>query len=307
MTAFQQETAVRPTGAPGRYRGELHDEWCTFAVPQGGVVAAVAARAALTDLDAPDLSLRSITTVFAAPVPSGPIDVDVSILRRGRSMAQAVVTVREPDAAAGATSVIVLGAPRIGFEFTDLTMPEIPPPDECPSFRDGPPPELSDERRRFAFWEHHVEGRAGMGHPPWEEFHSTSSEGAFWYRFEQTPRLADGRLDPLALLPLSDTMPGSVNERMGGGLPVWFAPSADLTVHLLGEHRADWVLARNRARHAGDGYASLQVELWDAEQGTLSAIATQMMVFTFPEGPPPPELRIPRDQRDARDAARTPS
>jgi acyl-CoA thioesterase len=84
---------------------------------------------------------------------------------------------------------------------------------------------------------------------------------------------------------------------MGGGLPDWYAPSADLTIHLLGDHRADWVLARNRAHHAGDGYASLEVELWDADTRTLVAFATQMMIFTFPDGPPPPELRVPKDLR----------
>jgi acyl-CoA thioesterase len=297
VTAFQQETAVEAGPEPGRFRGELHDEWCTFAVPQGGVVTAVAARAALAAVDVAGLELRSITTVFAAPVPSGPIEVDVTVLRRGRSMAQAVATVRAVDAAAGATSVVVLGASRIGFEFTDLVLPDVPGPDDCPSFRDGPPPELDEAHPSFAYWEHHVEGRAAVGHAPWEVFDPTTSERAFWYRFDEPPRLADGRLDPLALLTLCDTMPGAVNERMGGGLPQWFAPSADLTVHVVGEHRADWVLARNRARHAGDGYASLEVELWDAERGTLSAVGTQMMIFTFPEGPPPAHLRVPRDLR----------
>ena len=84
---------------------------------------------------------------------------------------------------------------------------------------------------------------------------------------------------------------------MGGGLGEWWAPSADLTVHLLGDHRSEWVLARNRARHAGDGYASLEVELWDAETRTLAAYATQLMIFTFPGGPPAVELRVPRDLR----------
>lgn len=303
MTAFQQEIAVVAGDAPGRYHGELHDEWCTFAVPQGGVVTALAAQAVLTALGGSDrdgaapLWLRTVTTVFAAPVPSGPVDVDVTILRQGRSVAQAIATVRAPDAAAGATAVMVVGAPRIGFEFTDLEMPAVPSPGECPSFRDGPPPEIELDRPRFPYWDHHVEGRSAIGHAPWEEFDPTGSERAFWYRFDESPRLPDGRLDPLALLTLADTMPGAVNERMGGGLPQWFAPSADLTVHLLADHRSDWVLAHNRAHAAGDGYASLSIELWDAEQSTLSAVGTQMMVFTFPDGPPPPELRVPRDLR----------
>jgi acyl-CoA thioesterase len=296
VTAFEQETAVRPGAREGSFVGELHDEWCALAVPQGGIVAAVAARAVQCALGAPELAVRSVTTVFAAPVPSGQVDVDVQILRRGRSMAQAVATVRSPTADAGATSVLVLGTDRIGFEFTELSPPAAPPPAECPSFRDEPPPDVPD-RDLFPYWAHHVEGRAAVGHAPWEEFEPTTSERTFWYRFDDPPRLADGRLDPLALLTLCDTMPGAVSERMGGGLPPWFAPSADLTVHLLGDHRADWILARSRARHAGDGYASLEVELWDPDRETLCAVGTQMMIFTFPEGPPPPELRIPRDRR----------
>lgn len=73
----------------------------------------------------------------------------------------------------------------------------------------------------------------------------------------------------------------------------WLPPSADLTVHVLGEARSEWVLARNRARFAGDGYASAEMELWDPELG-LVAYGTQVMFFSFPEGAPPPELLRPR-------------
>ncbi len=300
MKAFDRETAVlRDATRPDElvFRGELSEEWCALNVPQGGIVAGVAARAMAAALDAPELALRSITSVFAAPVRTGPVEVDVTVLRRGRSMAQASATVRSVGEPAGTTSVAVFGAPRVGFEFTDLELPEAPPPDESASFRDGPPPDLEIERTPFQYWQHHVEGRAAVGHAPWEEFESTSSERMFWYRFDDPPRLDDGRLDPVALLTLCDTMPGAVGERMGGGLPEWWAPSADLTIHLFGEHRAEWVLARNRARHAGDGYASLEVELWDADARALVAYATQLMIFTFPDGPPPPELRVPRDLR----------
>ena len=45
----------------------------------------------------------------------------------------------------------------------------------------------------------------------------------------------------------------------------WLPPSADFTVHVLGEARCDWILAVNRARHAGEGYASADMEMWDVE------------------------------------------
>jgi acyl-CoA thioesterase len=300
MKAFERETGVeRDESRPDElvYRGELSEEWTALDVPQGGIVMGLAARAMATAIDAPEMALRSITSVFAAPVRTGPVEIDVQVLRRGRSVAQATATVRNEGSAAGTTSLAVFGASRDGFEFVDLVMPEAPPPEESNSFRE-PPPEIVEERGPVrAYWAHHVEGRAATGHAPWEEWEPTTSERTFWYRFDERPHLEDGRLDPLALLTLCDTMPGAVSERMGGGLPEWWAPSADLTVHLLGDHRSEWVLARNRAHQAGDGYASLQVELWDPDHGTLCAFGTQTMLFTFPDGAPPPELRVPRDLR----------
>jgi acyl-CoA thioesterase len=300
MKAFERETGVvRDESRPDElvYRGELSEEWTALDVPQGGIVMGLAARAMAAALEAPEMRLRSITSVFAAPVRTGPVEVDVQVLRRGRSVAQATATVRNDGAAAGTTSVAVFGTPRVGFEFVELVMPEAPPPEESPSFREPPPDVVEELGPVRAYWAHHVEGRAATGHAPWEEWEPTTSERAFWYRFDERPHLEDGRLDPLALLTLCDTMPGSVGERMGGGMPEWWAPSADLTVHLLDDHRSEWVLARSRAHHAGDGYASVQVELWDPDHSTLCAFATQMMIFTFPDGPPPPELRVPRDLR----------
>jgi len=66
----------------------------------------------------------------------------------------------------------------------------------------------------------------------------------------------------------------------------WFGPSVDLTVHLLDACRSDWVFAHNRARHAGDGYASVDMALWDlgpdgGAAGRLVAYATQLCFFTF--------------------------
>jgi hypothetical protein len=107
-----------------------------------------------------------------------------------------------------------------------------------------------------------------------------------WYRFDDTPFLGDGTVDPLALVVLADTMPGAVGEKVGAGPRAWFAPSVDLTLHLLDACRSPWVLAHNRARHAGDGYASADMALWDCgEDGSgpprLVAYATQLFLFSF--------------------------
>jgi acyl-CoA thioesterase len=293
-TPFEQVTSVeRVESRPGSYRGLISDEWNAPVLPQGGITTSIALRAMAAELDDPSLALRSTTTAFVTTVAPGPVDVDVTVLRRGRSMSQVLATVKGEGADAGHTTVGIFGVERPGFTFTNLAPPVAPPPGECTSVRESEAP--PDRPPLPSFWAEHVEFRPVNGHPPWEAFEPDGSALLHWYRFDESP-FVDGHLDDLALVTLCDTMPGAVGHRMGGGMGVWYAPSCDLTVHLLGCARSDWLLGRNRARHAGDGYASLEMELWD-EHGTLVAYATQMMLFSFPEGPPSPEERIPRDLR----------
>jgi acyl-CoA thioesterase len=284
MSPFERETAVVADATrPGRWHATLTDDWCAPVQPQGGLVTALAVRAMAAELASPAQRLRSVTTVFAAPVDAGPVHVDVTILRRGRSLSQAKATVRNAGADIGHTSVAVFGAVRPGFAFTDVAPPRVPAPEGCRSFREPPPPGF-ERRWRFTYWDN-VEGRTAVGHAPWDEWEPTSSERAYWYRFDEPPILADGRLDPLAVVTLCDTMPGAVGERLGPRVRAWLPPSADLTVHVVGDAGPGWLLAHNRARWAGDGYASTEIALWDPDRG-LVAHATQIMLFTFPDGPP---------------------
>jgi acyl-CoA thioesterase len=290
-TAFGLQTTVEADpGRAGRYRAVVSDEWNAPVLPHGGIITALALRAMAVELNAPDEVLRSLTTVFAAQVPPGPVDIDVTVLRRGRTMSQATATVRSTGAHSGHSAVAVFGVGRAGFEFTEITAPVVAPPEQCPSFRD-PLPEGVTGFPPATFWDR-VESRVAVGHAPWDDWEPSSSERVYWYRFDDPPVQDDGALDPLAVVTLCDTMPGAVGERMGPGLPMWFGPSADLTVHVLGRATSPWLLAHNRARHAGDGYASVETALWDPAQG-LVAYATQMMFFSFPDGPPPPERRRP--------------
>ncbi|MDQ1477070.1 MAG: hypothetical protein QOE62_2299 [Actinomycetota bacterium] len=281
---FSRGTAVEAAGA-GRYVADLGDHWNCPIVPQGGIVAATAARAMEAALGEPAQQLRSLNGVFAGRVAHGPIEIAVDVLRRGRSMSQLRVALRNPGAEAGFDALGVFGSEREGFSFTDARVPEgIAPALECPSYRDPAPDDFEHNHEPFPFW-FHVEGRPCMGHPPWEDYEPESSLRAQWYRFDDPPRADDGTWDPYALVALCDTMPGAVSERLGpaGQERIWLPPSADFTVHVLDRARSDWVLAVNRARHAGDGYASADMELWDLDDGSprLVAYATQTMVFSF--------------------------
>ena len=277
---FTQDVVVEPLG-DGRYRADLDHGWDLVPLPQGGIIASFALRAAQHALGDDAQDLRSCTAVFAGQVAAGALEVDVSVLRRGRSATQVTATVRNAGATSGTTVLAVFGSKRRGPSFVDVTPPDVPPPAQCPSYRDPPPPGIEPYEQR-PFWTR-VEGRAALGHPPWEDHEPTSSDVATWLRFDDPPLLKDGSLDPLGVLTLADRMPGSVGERLGHQGEPWFAPSADLTVHLFEPARTTWLLAHDRARWAHDGWASAETTLWD-EAGALVAYATQMMIFTYLEG-----------------------
>lgn len=280
MGTFAEDVVVDRIGL-GRYEAELSHGWDLMPLPQGGVVTSFALRAAAAEIDDPSQQLRTCTTVFAGQVSAGPLEVEVQVLRRGRTATQTVATVRNTGTVAGATVVAVFGSTREGPSFVEVTPPQVPRPAECQSYRD-PLPEGVEWREPWPFWTR-VEGRGALGHRPWEEHEPGASDVATWLRFDEPPRLDDGSLDPLAVLTLADRMPGCVAERLGHQGRPFFAPSADLTVHLFEPLRTEWVLAHDRARWADDGWASAECHLWD-ERGTLVAHASQMMLFTYTDG-----------------------
>ena len=159
----------------------------------------------------------------------------------------------------------------------------MPPPFDCPSFRDPPPPGVPVFEPN-PFWATRVEGRAGIGVPPWEVIDNRTAEQATWYRFDDTPWLDDDtRVDPFARR-AARRHHARRDRPAASGRPsaTWFGPSVDLTVHMCGDARGRWLLGHNTARWAGDGYASVDMALWDGD--TLVAYATQTSFFTFLDG-----------------------
>lgn len=272
------------TGGDGRYATAVSACWELAVVPQGGIIAAMAVRAMERELGDPTQTLRTMTAMFAGQVAGGPVEIDVQLLRRGRSMSQLTATVRNPGADAGLTAIAAFGGSRRGFEFTELVFPAVPGPEGLRSFRD-PLPEGVDfefDRSPMPFWEEIIESRPAIGRPPWEEFVDGPAEAAFWYRLDDPPLLPDGMLDPVAPIVMCDTMPSSVGQKVGPAAGPWFAPSVDYTLHLFRPASSGWLLAHHKARHAGDGYASVELSLWDPVGPHLVAYGTQVMLFSFP-------------------------
>ncbi|MEO8604353.1 MAG: thioesterase family protein [bacterium] len=271
-----RDTAVtKLTVAPGWYTADLPPAW-DFRTPSGGALMTVAMRAMQQELADPALRALSANTHFCSPVPAGPLEIRVEVLRHGGAAAQvraqlSSTTMPGPGLEVSATFV----REREGIDVIDTTPPDVPPPDECLAFDEAP---MAEDRPRPRFFLN-LESRLALGHVWWQPgWKAGPARIARWFRYKVPQQLPDGRFDPLALPPLADTMPPALIQKLGPEHKPFFAPSLDLTVHFLEDTTSQWLLTSVHARRARAGYATADVEIWD-DRGTLVAYATQMMLL----------------------------
>jgi len=267
------DTAVtRLAVAPGWYTSNLPTAW-DILTPCGGVLMTVAMRAMQDELADAALRPLSASTLFCSPVPAGPLEIRVEVLRHGRAAAQLraqLWSTSEPGP--GLEVSATFGRLRDGVDFLDGQAPEVPSPENAR------PVGRSIQGFVPRFFEN-FDTRLALGQPWWTtDWTAGDARVARWFRYKRPQRLADGRLDPLALPPIADTMPPALFQRLGPERRPFHAPSLDLTVHFLEDTTAEWILANVHARRARAGYATADVEIWD-DAGRLIAVATQMMML----------------------------
>ncbi len=273
------DTAVTPlTKAPGWYTASLPDSW-DFLTPSGGVLMTVALRAMAHELGDPSLRPVSATTLFMSPVPNGPLQIRVEVLRRGGAAAQLRAALSSTSVPGPGLEVSATFArARSGPAFLAATPPDVPGPDDCEEVR----------RLRLQHWApprifDNIEIRYPPGTRWWEPdvTPSTEARARRWFRY-RVPQTVDGtHLDWFALPPVMDTMPPSVRSYLGPDEP-FDAPSLDLTVHFCEPTTAEWLLVAAYARHGADGYATAEVEVWGDDR--LVAYGTQTMILMTPRG-----------------------
>jgi acyl-CoA thioesterase len=257
---LRADTALRVDAhAAGRFHADIPDAWKVMYV-FGGVSMYAALRAMDEALGRSDLELVTANAIFLAPVPPGPITVDVDVLRDGRRASQVAADLRVPGVEGVALRAHgVFGvAHDTNLAYEDMRFPEVPGPESTP-----PPP--SDRPNPFGQINFHQQTE-------WRPVTPLDDPGKG--RFMSWVRLINGKTDRLALAVHGDVLGPAVGRAIGPLDEPFMVLSLEIGIRFVRVPVTSWVLQEIEAWHIGDGYATGPARLWD-EAGNLCAIATQ--------------------------------
>lgn len=269
--SFETASALVPAGHL-RWTGLLTGDWAQGRTTFGGLLAAMAGRAAV-EVAGPERPLRTLDIAFVAPLPPGPVTVDVEVLGAGRAVTQLVVSLRQGDVL-GTRVHVVAGASRE----SRIVVPGEPGPDADPEAQGEEAPYVPGVMPAFM---QHLAMRWTVASLPYS---GAGPEGALitgWCR-HRTP--ATGLP---ALLALVDAWPPSVLSMATGPTP---ASTVRWAVHLLEPVAPDddpgWLHYDVRTEHSAQGYATSHARVH--RDGRLVAWSEQLVaVFDSPPAAAP--------------------
>src|SRR5262249_51925036 len=239
--------------------GEIPEDWKVVYV-FGGVSMYAALRAMQEALGRPDLDLVTANAIFLAPVPPGPITVDVEVLRNGRRASQVAADLRVPGVEGVALRAHgVFGAAHdTDLEHQEVVFPEVSLP------VDTPIPDIT-RPNPFGVIPFHQQTE-------WRPVSPLDDPGKG--QFLSWVRLIEGDPHLLALAVHGDVLGPAVGRAIGPQEHPYMGLSLEIGIRFVRTPVTNWLLQEIEAWHIGDGYATGPARLWD-ENGNLCAIATQ--------------------------------
>jgi acyl-CoA thioesterase len=240
----------------------VQPDWDIFGIANGGYLMAIAARA-MSEYAAGRHPV-SVTAHFTRPLSAGKIEVEVDLVKAGRTYS--TVTARVTSEAKTHMAVVAsLADPARadpGTRDLGADAPEVPPPSECvralPS-PDGPlPPPL------MAQFEERI-------HP--EDATALEGEATGVARFRGWFRLLDDEPpDPFLPLLAADAFPPAV---FNASLPLAWTPTLEMTTHIRSTPVTEWLRCQFTTRFVSGGFLEEDGEIWD-ENGQLVALSRQL-------------------------------
>ncbi|HYZ93567.1 MAG TPA: thioesterase family protein [Actinomycetota bacterium] len=266
MTRFDEDTGLTPI-SPGVYEGRNDPSWRIIRGANGGHIAAVLMRGMALGLAEPDRTPRSLTVHFLRVPREEPFTIEAAVERRGRTMSTTTARYVQ-DGKLIAAAIAAFSIERTGYDFSEISMPEVPPPDEC---------ERVPERDDFPFGQHFDVRRALGAQVPDP---ANPAETGVWIRLKEA-RL----VDYLLATQLMDAWAPSIFAKLGQGGGGAGVPTIDMTFHyretlpITGAKPDDWYLGVFRTQTSRGGFIEEDGWLW-SQRGTLVAQSRQLALLT---------------------------
>ncbi|GAA1783464.1 thioesterase family protein [Streptomonospora arabica] len=264
MTRFDSATAVS-AASEGRYTAELDPGYLIGKAMNGGYLMAVLQRAALDASPHPHAVSSSFH--FMRPAAAGSAEVDVEVLKAGRTVATVRVTLRQEGKACVTGTIATSEVADGSVPDYAAAAPQLPPMSQCRRYdpRAGVRNAPAFVHRVAQFYtEESWQRLRGREEPPVPELtgyvHLSEEDGG------------PGTDDPALFLPLAvDALPPVVTV-----FGTWrWAPTVELTWHMRGVPQPGPLTFRARADAVNDGWFDETVDVWDVK-GTLVAQSRQL-------------------------------
>ncbi len=256
---FDLATAVLPAGEG--FDATIDPGWTVGSRPNGGYLLALATRAALMVAGQPHP--LAVSGHFVAPPSPGPARLEVQVLRTGRSVSSARVTLVQ-QAKPCLEALVSAGRlePDAEPDWEAASgPPELAPVEECVRGRAELPGGV-----RVGILDH-LDLRVDPATAGWVKGEPSGRlEMRSWVRF------SDGRPpDPLGLLQAADALPPA---SFGLGIMRW-APTVAMSVYVRDLPADGWLRCAVQGKLLGGGWFDEEAEVWD-ERGRLVAQSRQL-------------------------------
>jgi len=263
VTRFETDTHLEPAG-PGVWEGKIDPGWRIVAGANGGHIAAIVLRGMMLTDD--ERTPRTLTVHFTRVPRAEPFRLSTTVERAGRTMSTLTARMTQDDKAV-AIGLASFSVARRGPEFADISMPQVPAPDEL---------EPAPDRDDFPFGQH-FDWRPAVAPPPGER--SPRAEHAVWMRLREPQPV-----DYVVITQLCDAWVPAVFSKLGEGGGGAGVPTVEMTYHYRemlppeGAKPDDWYLGVFRTSLARGGFIEEDGWLWST-RGKLVAQSRQLAIL----------------------------
>jgi acyl-CoA thioesterase len=260
---FATATAVEPLG-DGAWRSVIDTSWSAPNGPNGGYLAAIVLRALVAELDDAARPARSITCHYLSPPGPGPVRIEVSEERAGRSVTALSARLLQ-DERLCVVALAAFAVDREGAADYAATAPDVPPADEVDVA--VPPAQAPPMVHKF-------EVRPAIGPRPFSGADEAVTGG--WIRLAEAHPV-----DAPALAMYADAWLPAPFTRIAEPVA---APTIDLTVHFRAPAVAATLapdaalLAVFRSTTSAEGFFEEDGEIWSPD-GVLLAHSRQLALL----------------------------